>query len=148
MNKYILIIIIIALIIIGGFSYDNFFKKESSKPLDTGIVKEFTIVAKKLEWRFNPDVIEVNRGDRINLTVVNEDNFDHGMTIEAFGVNQRIPANSTIHISFVATQVGDFTFYCSVPCGGGEVDGKKRGHFDQFGTIKVHASMDQMMDKR
>lgn len=137
MNKYIIILIIFVLVIGGGFFYDRFIKSDASKPIETGVVKEFTITAKRNEWRFVPEEIEVEQGDRINLTVTNEDDYDHGLAIEAFGISQRIPANSTIKVSFVATQVGDFTYFCSVPCGEGEVSGEKRGHFDQFGKITV-----------
>ena len=137
MNKYLIILIIFGLIIGGGFFYSKFIKSEESKPIETGAVKNFTMVAKKNEWRFVPDQIEVEQGDKVNITITNEDDYDHGITIEAFGISQRIPAKSTIKISFVATQVGDFTYFCSVPCGEGVVNGEKRGHFDQFGKITV-----------
>ena len=137
MNKYIIISVVLILIIGGGFGYAKFFKPESSKPVDTGIVKEFTIVARKSQWRFDPDSIEVNQGDHVNLTIINEDNYDHGIAIDAFGVSQRMPANGTIKVEFVVTQEGDFPFYCSVPCGEGMVDGKKRGHFDMVGKLHV-----------
>jgi len=140
MNKYIIIAIVLVLIIGGGFAYTKFLKPESAKPIDTGVVKEFTLITRKNEWRFDPDLIEVNQGDRVNLTIINEDDYDHGIAIEAFGVSQRIPAKGVIKISFVATQAGEFTFYCSVPCGDGVVDGVKRGHFDQFGKIVVHSA--------
>jgi plastocyanin len=141
MNKYIIIVFVFVLVISGGVLYNKFIKAETSKPIETGIVKEFTVTAKKNEWRFVPAEIEVEQGDRVNLTVINEDNYDHGLAIEAFGISQRIPANGTIKISFVATQVGEFTYFCSVPCGGGEVDHEKRGHFDQFGKIVVRPAI-------
>jgi|SRR3989344_3676819 len=141
MNKYFIIIIILVLILGAGFGYNKFIKSESAKPIDTGVVKEFTIISKKLGWAFEPGLIEVNQGDTINLTIINEDDYDHGFTIEAFGISQRLPANETIKISFVATQAGEFTFFCSVPCGEGVVAGVKRGHFDQFGKIVVHANV-------
>jgi plastocyanin len=140
MNKYLIILILLFLIIGAGFGYTKFFRAESARPMETGIVKEYTIISRKLKWRFDPELIEVNRGDRINLTIVNEDDFDHGIAIDAFGVSQRIPAKGIITLSFVATQAGEFTFYCSVPCGDGFVDGVKRGHFDQFGKIIVHSN--------
>ena len=143
MNKYLIILIIFGLIIGGGFFYSKFIKSEESKPIETGAVKNFTMVAKKNEWRFVPDQIEVEQGDKVNITITNEDGYDHGMTIEAFGINQRIPARSTIKVSFVATQVGDFTYFCSVPCGEGVVNGEKRGHFDQFGKITVRPIQSQ-----
>ncbi|MBI1839018.1 MAG: cupredoxin domain-containing protein [Candidatus Colwellbacteria bacterium] len=103
----------------------------------TGEVKHVTIIAKKNEWRFEPEIIDINRGDKVIATVVNEDDYDHGLAIDAFGVSQRMPANSTITVEFTATQAGDFPFYCSVPCGEGIVDGKKRTHFDMIGKIQV-----------
>ena len=137
MNKYFYLIGVGVLIIGGGVIYRVFLLPQSSVPVDTGKVRNFTITAIKDEWKFVPENIEVDRGDRVMLTVINEDEYDHGIAIDAFGVSQRMPAKSTINVEFVATQDGDFPFYCSVPCGEGVVDGKKRTHFDMIGTFKV-----------
>ena len=137
MNKYFIIIGIGALIVVGGFVYRVFLLPQGSVPVTTGKVREITIVAKKDHWAFEPEVIEVERGDKIIATVINEDEYDHGIAIDAFGVSQRMPAKSTITVEFVVTQEGEFPFYCSVPCGEGIVDGKKRTHFDMIGKIRV-----------
>ncbi len=137
MNKYLILGLVGFLIIAGGIGYKVFLRPASSEPVTTGEVKEFTVTAEKDEWRFTPENIEVNRGDKIIMTVINEDNYDHGIAIDALGVSQRMPANQTIKIEFVTTQAGDFPFYCSVPCGEGLVGGVKRTHFDMIGTIKV-----------
>ena len=142
MNKYLILIILGVLIVGGGIAYRVFFLAEEKVPVVSGKVKEITVHAKKDEWRFAPEDIEVERGDKIIMTVVNEDDYDHGIAIDAFGVSQRMPALATIKIEFVATQAGDFPFYCSVPCGqceekACEVNGKRPGHFDMVGTIKV-----------
>ena len=137
MNKYVVIIILIVLIIGGGVVYQKFFVSEEAKGLVTGVVREVTIVAKKDDWRFLPEDIEINRGDRVKVTAVNEDSYDHGLAIDAFGISQRMPANSTINFEFVATQAGDFQYYCSVPCGEGDTPDGHRTHFDMIGTIKV-----------
>jgi len=137
MNKYIYIIIALAVVLGGGLIYKNFGVADNDKPISTGKVRELTVTAKKNEWRFMPEEIEAVQGETIRLTVINEDSFDHGLAIEAFGVSQRIPAGSRITAEFVATRAGEFPFYCSVPCGEGEVDGKKRGHFDQVGKIRI-----------
>ena len=137
MNKY-FVLIIIAIVLMGaGIGYRVFLLPQSSVPVTTGKVREITITSKKDKWNFNPEVIEANRGDKLVLTIVNEDNYDHGIAIDAFGISQRMPALSTIKVEFVVTQEGDFPFYCSVPCGDGEVDGKARGHFDMVGKIHV-----------
>ena len=141
MNKYIIIGILVAVILIGGGLYRTYLLPEESKPVDTGVVRKVTIVAKKDDWRFLPEDIEINRGDRVKVTAVNEDIYDHGIAIDAFGISQRMPANSTINFEFVATQAGDFQYYCSVPCGEGDTPDGHRTHFDMIGTIKVKDMM-------
>lgn len=142
MNKYFLLVIVGAVVVASGIAYRIFLLPQSRVPVTTGIVKEITVVAKKNTWSFVPETIEVDRGDRVVLTVVNEDDYDHGIAIDAFGISQRMPAKQTIKVEFIATQAGDFPFYCSVPCGeceenACEVNGKRPGHFDMVGKIKV-----------
>lgn len=137
MNKYFLLIGIGALIVAGGIVYRTFLLPEESEPVTTGKVRDITVVARKDRWQFQPEVIEAERGDKIVATIINEDDYDHGIALDAFGVSQRMPANSTIKVEFTVTQEGDFPFYCSVPCGGGEVDGVTRTHFDMIGKIHV-----------
>jgi len=139
MNKYFVLLGIGILLVVGGIIYRVFLLPEESQPVTTGKVRELTITARKDRWMFDPEVIEAVRGDKIIATIINEDNYDHGVSIDAFGVSQRMPANSTIKVEFVVTQEGDFPFYCSVPCGEGRVDGAKRGHFDMVGKIHVRS---------
>ncbi len=141
-NKYYVIGLILVFLIGGGLAYTTYFQSESSKPVSSGSIKEFTVTTEKDGWRFIPDLIEVNQGDTVKLTIINKDEYDHGFAVDAFGISQRIPAKETIHIEFVATQPGDYPYYCSVPCGEGVVNGEKRGHFDQVGKIKVKAIME------
>lgn len=136
MNKYIILGIVLVALIGGGIAF-RYFSGSEGKPVSTGVVREITLVAVKDQWRFDPSDIEANQGDKIVLTVINEDNYDHGIAIDAFGVSQRIPALGTIKIEFVATQPGEFPFYCSVPCGSGVVDDHPRGHFDQVGKLHI-----------
>jgi plastocyanin len=139
MNKYFILMGVVALIIAGGFGYRVFLLGEDSKPVTTGVVREITVIAKENTWSFAPEIVDVDQGDKIIMTVINEDNYDHGIAIDAFGVSQRMPANGTIKIEFVATQPGDFPYYCSVPCGEGDVDGGHRTHFDMIGKLHVRS---------
>lgn len=141
MNKYFIIIILALVLLGGGVFYRIFLLPQSSVPVTSGKIREITITAAKNKWAFEPEVIEVNRGDKIIATVVNEDDYDHGIAIDAFGISQRMPAKMTIKIEFVVTQEGEFPFYCSVPCGEGIVDGKKRTHFDMVGKLHVRSIM-------
>ena len=137
MNKYFLILGAVILILVGGSIYRKYLIPESSIPYQSGKTVNYKVVAEKDKWIFTPEEIIVERGDKVILEVVNKDDYDHGIAIDAFGVSQRMPANSTITVEFVATQEGDFPYYCSVPCGEGIVEGKKRTHFDMIGKIKV-----------
>ena len=140
-NKYFIILGLVILIVIGGAIYRKYILPESSLPVQTGKTINVAVVAERDEWRFTPEEIVAERGDKIIMKVVNEDDYDHGIAIDAFGVSQRMPANSTITVEFVVTQEGDFPYYCSVPCGEGEVDGVKRTHFDMIGKIKVRPKL-------
>ncbi len=140
MNKYVILFALVGLLIAGGVVYKQFIQPKNQAPVTTGNVKSLTITAVKDEWRFAPETIDVTLGDRVNLTIVNEDSYDHGIGIDAFGISQRMPAKSTINVSFVVTKPGDFPFYCSVPCGEGVVSSKKRTHFDMIGTMHVKGS--------
>jgi len=135
MNKYVILLISIALLVGGGVAYKQFSGKVVVQ--ETGETKEFTIYARENKWNWDPDTFEVNQGDRVKLTVINEDNYDHGFAIDQFGISQRLPARGTIHIEFLANAVGEWPYYCSVSCGSGIVDGKARGHFDQLGKAGV-----------
>ena len=139
MNKYFVIVAIIILLMIGGIAYRSFLLPEEFVPVTSGKVRAVTIIARKDRWMFDPEIIEAQRGDKIVATIINEDEYDHGIGLDAFGISQRMPAKSTIKFEFVATQEGDFPFYCSVPCGEGEVEGKKRGHFDMVGKLHVRS---------
>ncbi len=153
MNKFIVIGIVLAVIVIGGALFsatsDRFVCDAS-----IGQDREFTVVSKRLQWAFEPESITVDQCDRVSVTVINEDNFDHGFAIDAFGISQRLPANGTIEVDFVATKSGTFPFYCSVSCSSsdagtfdlpnGEVQdgpyaGTVRGHFDHIGQFLVNA---------
>jgi len=151
MNKYIIIGIVLVAIIGAGIVFKSMSGKFSCAPEDgTDVV--MTIVSKKLQWVYEPENITVNQCDKIKLTVINEDNFDHGFAIDAFGISQRLPAGGTIKVDFVASQSGTFPFYCSVSCGNsndatfdlpegkvqaGKYAGETRGHFDHLGQFIV-----------
>lgn len=152
MNKFIILGVVVVLILGGGIVYKS--ATDTDNCLE-GMGKDvvMTVLSKKLQWKFEPETITVNKCDRVNLTVVNEDNFDHGVAIDAFGISQRLPANDSINIQFVASKEGQFPFYCSVSCSdskstgdlpGGVVQtgtyaGLFRGHFEHIGKFVVEA---------
>lgn len=139
MNKYIILLIVGVAIIGLGIFYRSFLANKASMGMDTGHVRKLTVVAKKNEWRFVPADFEVSQGDTIVMTTINEDDYDHGIAIEAAGISQKMPANSSVTFTFKVTKAGDYPFYCSVPCGDGEVAGQHRGHEDMIGVIHARS---------
>jgi plastocyanin len=145
-NKYVVIVGVLVLIVVAGALYRTFFVAEIDKPVVTGEERFLSIVTHENTWRFEPEVIEAEQGDKITLTITNEDEYDHGFAIDAFGISQRMPAKSTIVIDFVVTKAGEFPFYCSVSCGSGVVNGEERGHFDQIGRLHVRSLISETVD--
>lgn len=135
MNKYVVMVIAIALLIGAGVAYKQFGGKV--KVAETGVVREYSVYARKNKWNWDPETFKVDLGDRVKLTVVNEDDYDHGFAIDQFGISQRLPARGTIQVEFLADSPGEWPYYCSVACGEGMVDGKKRTHFDQIGKFGI-----------
>lgn len=153
MNKFIIVGIVLVVIVVGGIIFNLTADNFACEP-GMGEDLTMTIVSKRLEWRYEPEEITINQCDRVKLTVINEDNFDHGFAIDAFGVSQRLPANGTINVDFVATKSGTFPFYCSVSCSDssdpsfgledgvvqtGPYTGVFRGHFEHIGEFIVRA---------
>ena len=135
--------LVLIVLIASGVLYRTFFIPDSQKPVDTGTTKEITITILKNSWVFEPEDIYATRGDTLKLRFVNEDDYDHGVGIDAYGVSQRIPARATLDVPpFVVTKAGEFQFYCSVSCNQGisekgKYKGQQRGHFDQIGVLHV-----------
>jgi heme/copper-type cytochrome/quinol oxidase subunit 2 len=150
MNKYVILGLVILVMIVGGVIYKSQTDTDNCSP-SMGKNVTIDVRSKKLEWRFDPEVITVEKCDRVKMTVTNEDNFDHGVAIDALGISQRLPANGTIVLEFVASKTGEFPFYCSVSCSDskstgdllngqvqtGPYTGTFRGHFEHIGKFIV-----------
>jgi heme/copper-type cytochrome/quinol oxidase subunit 2 len=69
--------------------------------------------------KFLPETITVLKGDKVKLILNNTDEMDHGLAIDAYGINKVVKGHETITIEFVADKAGVFEFYCTIPCGPG-----------------------------
>jgi plastocyanin len=75
-------------------------------------VKVFTINGSN--FKFEPNMISVNKGDKIKIVFKNTGGF-HDLVIDELGVKtKQIGANSEDSVEFTADKVGSFEFYCSV----------------------------------
>ena len=89
-------------------------------------VKEFRMTAK--QFKFDPDTIEVNKGDTVRLIVTSTD-VPHGIAIPEYGINAKLAVGTPTTIEFVADKTGTFNAFCSVFCGS--------GHSGMKGTLIV-----------
>ena len=144
MNKYIIILIIAVVLIGGGFAFSKLKPASTDTVAPTGKHVQITLRAVKDEWRWDNTDIKINAGDHVTITLINEDSYDHGIGIDGYGINARMPANKTVTVDFTATRKGKFSFYCSVPCSAGKVAnrnsphyGEDRDHFDMLGSLEV-----------
>ncbi len=91
--------------------------------IPTGETKEFNIIAR--QFSFSPSTIEVNRGDKVKLTVTSVD-VTHGIAIPQYGVDEILRPNRAVNIEFIANKPGKFPLVCSVACGTGHTGMRSR----------------------
>ena len=113
-----------------------------------------TVEIESYYYGWDPGEIVVREGDRVRLVVGNNPDRlseglveypqggqfpDHGLAITEFDVDTgNIGPHETVTVEFVADQAGEFTMYCSVWCGNGELQsGEQLGHRDQIATLRV-----------
>jgi heme/copper-type cytochrome/quinol oxidase subunit 2 len=84
--------------------------QESTPPTE----RHITLDAGQSE--FAPGRFEVNRGDRVIVTLAASD-VVHGFYLDGYGIEERVEPGLTKRIEFVASQSGKFRYRCSVSCG-------------------------------
>lgn len=75
-----------------------------------------TFEVKAEDYKFNPDTITVNKGDKVIIKAIAIDK-DHGFGIKEFNINQDLPKGKWVTIEFTADKVGEFTIRCTKFCG-------------------------------
>ena len=104
-------------IIVIDASSDKESMADEEVMVDTS-VREIRVIAKR--WRFTPDPIEVDKGENIRLILTSVD-VTHGFKISTpfLDINERVEAGKEVSVDFTATEIGEWTFRCSVVCGSG-----------------------------
>ena len=74
----------------------------------------FEIKAKK--FSYTPNIIKVNKGDRVKIRLVSED-VHHGFFLDGYGVRTSAHPGQEGSLTFVADKTGRYSFRCSVTCG-------------------------------
>ncbi len=139
MKKAVWSILIIAILLIGGFFL---YKSTNASPnsanptianghvttqttnLDSGSVTSPTKVInlKAKRWTFTPGTITVKKGDHVKIIIDNTDTT-HGIMIPDLGVS------GIDSVEFTADKAGTYEFRCPTMCG--------EGHRDMKGTLIV-----------
>jgi cytochrome c oxidase subunit II len=100
----------------------------SPPPAGGSTTKEYTITAR--QFAYEPSMIKVNKGDTVILHITSAD-VTHGFGINEYGISESLSPGKEVTVQFVADKAGTFTYYCTVPCGG--------GHTSMKGTLVVSA---------
>jgi len=83
------------------------FRGETSSPTGNvvkvvdGVVEVTTTIQ---GFKYSPDTITINKGDKVKLTIVNKDNVLHGLHLPQFGLVDGTPARATKTFEFVAVE--------------------------------------------
>ncbi len=84
---------------------------EEGSPLERN-VKEFQVTG--IPFSFSVKEMRVKQGDTVRVTFTNKEGM-HDLVLDEFNVRTKVlPAGESQTIEFVADQVGEFTYYCSV----------------------------------
>ncbi len=129
MNKKHILFGILFILIIGGAIGGRKFLAPQKCAAAEGKEVVINMMALKNQWKWVPNPVYVNCGDHVTINLYNEDEYDHGFALDVYGINKRMPPLTTTTVEFIATNEGEFIFYCSVPCG--------PGHFEQKGKLIV-----------
>ena len=89
-------------------------------------IHEIQVTLRKYE--FSPGLLRVRKGERVKLVMAAADH-DHGLKLDDFDINQKIPKGTTVVVEFIADKAGTFQFRCSSVCG--------LGHRNMKGTLVV-----------
>ena len=109
----------------------------SPSPADAP-VKSFEVAASR--YKFDPEIIEVDEGDRVVLKMRSVD-VAHGLAVKEFNAKAAIPkGGEVVTLEFVASKAGTYALECSEYCG--------RGHKGMTGQLVVHPKAAGRRDAR
>jgi len=96
----------------------NINKLESTGELVDG-VRKINLKAKQFKWE--PNLIVVNKGEKIKITIESED-VNHGFEIHTYDMDEwdittNIEKGESQIVEFTASKAGSFKFVCSIYCG-------------------------------
>jgi len=103
--------------------WDTFKQQKHPKASEKGSITrdgntvEISMTA--IRSHYEPEIIEVNQGDKIIWHLTNlERTYDatHGFALPGYNITSSIEAGETVTLDFVADKAGVFSFYCTEFC--------------------------------
>lgn len=142
MNKYLPVLAVIAVLIVGGVLFLSSKKTENPVQNSTPAMEEkknvttdnatgnqtanstsnstseagktVEVTVKAANFAFNPTEIKVKKGDTVKITLSNKEGF-HDWNLDEFNAaTKKINAGASDTVTFVADKTGTFEYYCSV----------------------------------
>lgn len=126
MRKILINIAIFIAIMFAGAAAGFIVTPTGEKPQDR------TFIIKARQYSFDPEVIKVNKGDKVTIKLVSED-VTHGFYLEGYDLDAKVrpenpffwvrnPSKSKEYreaneIKIVADKTGKFRYRCSITCG-------------------------------
>lgn len=78
------------------------------------VTRGITLTARK--FAYEPNIISVNKGDRLRITLTPED-VEHGFFLDGYNIESHARPGRVSTVDFEAGISGKFPFRCSVTCG-------------------------------
>jgi len=105
---------IFLVVIVGGFMLFGGDKTQTTGNV-VGVGNGFVEVTTTIRGlQYNPDIITLNEGDNVKLTIINKDNFGHAFNLKQFGITGSLQPSSTKTVEFIATKTnGQAVYTCS-----------------------------------
>lgn len=121
MTKAIWVVIIIAVLVLGGYFLFRGGAQtpsptpapEESPKAEAPAIREFAVVGD--EYSYSPSSITVSAGDKVKIIFSNKGNIRHNLVVEGLGASTAsISPGQTETIEFTAPDSGTYTFFCSI----------------------------------
>lgn len=98
--------------------YENFRTSYGSNPKRYVKIAGLNPRAASEGW-WAPSKVVVTKGTEVTLQLVAED-VVHGFALPAYDINEILrPGHPHHEVTFIADEVGEFEYYCSIGCGDG-----------------------------